>query len=55
MTVECGWPFHNSPYGCAECDKWEDKYGKNLTEWLDQKAEVREAAKRERRTKRSGE
>lgn len=42
--VSCGWPFHNQP-GCAECQAWESKYGDDLTAWLDQKKEIRAAAK----------
>ena len=46
--MSCGWPFHNDPE-CQECKQWEQKYGKNLTEWIDQRAEVRAAAKAARR------
>ena len=42
--MSCGWPFHNKP-GCEECQKWETMYGQNLTDWLDQRAEIRAAAK----------
>lgn len=43
MATSCGWPFHSDPK-CEECAKWESKYGENLTEWLDQKKEIRAAA-----------
>ena len=46
--MSCGWPFHHDPE-CAECKQWEQKYGENLNEWLDQKREIRAAAKAARR------
>jgi hypothetical protein len=46
--MSCGWPFHSDPE-CQECKQWEAKYGENLTTWLDQRAEIRDAAKAARR------
>lgn len=46
--MSCGWPFHHDPK-CEECKQWEMKYGKNLNDWLDQRAEIRAAAKDARR------
>ena len=46
--MSCGWPFHHDAE-CEECKQWEQKYGKNLTDWLDQRQEIRAAAKAARR------
>lgn len=46
--MSCGWPFHHET-GCLECLTWEQKYGENLTDWLDQRTEIRAAAKDARR------
>lgn len=45
---ECSWPWCHIQ-GCESCQKYETMYGENLTAWLDQKAEVRAAAKDARR------
>lgn len=46
--MSCGWPFHND-INCEECKTWEQKYGENEARWMEQKAEVRAAAKAVRR------
>lgn len=43
----CGWPFHSQP-GCPDCAYYELLYSDGVDQWLQQKAEIREAAKRER-------
>jgi hypothetical protein len=46
--VSCSWPFHSDP-DCKECETWEVKYGATLDHWLEQRQEVRSAAKAARR------
>ena len=42
--MSCGWPFHHDTT-CEECATWETKYGGSLDNWLEQKQEIRAAAK----------
>jgi len=47
----CSWPFHCHE-GCMSCQEFESKHGEEIDRYISNLAEVREAARRERRSKR---
>ena len=47
----CSWPFHCHE-GCMSCQEFERKHGEEIDRYISNLAEVREAARRERRSKR---